>query len=179
MTLSTLHLSVLLPLFTLVTYAALTDVKRRRIPNWLTGTGILIAFAVHLALAGLPGIRFAAQGMLIAFALYLVLYLLRALGAGDVKLMAAVGAFSGYAIWLDIFFATALIGALVALFQVLTKRKLIEVLANMGTIVLELFHLRAPYRANTALDVRSPAAFTLPHGIAIAAGVFVLFLSRS
>jgi len=170
--------AVLVPLFAMVTCAAFTDAKRRRIPNWLTGAGILIAFAVHLAIEGWSGLAFSATGMLAGFTLYFLLYLVRALGAGDVKLMAAVGAFAGASVWLHIFLATALIGATAALLMALAKGKLQSTVWNAAFIANELLHFRAPYVADNSLDVKSPASLTLPHGIAIALGVFLLPFSH-
>ena len=166
-----LSMGLLAPLFILVLCAAVTDARSRRIPNWLTGCGILLGFGLHAALEGWSGVRFAAAGMGTGFALYLALYAVRALGAGDVKLMAAVGAFAGAANWLQIFMATAIAGGVAALILALAKGRLRTTVWNASFIASELLHFRAPYAANHSLDVRSPASLSLPHGIAIALGV--------
>src|SRR5437588_6626383 len=79
----------------LVLTAAVFDIRSRRIPNWLTLSGIILGFALNALLAypfPLEGVKHAGLGMLFAFAVYFVLYLIHAMGAGDVKLMAAIGA---------------------------------------------------------------------------------------
>src|SRR5689334_20619064 len=88
-----------LVLLTLVIAAAVYDVRYRRIPNWLTASGVLVGLSLNTWLrqaAGplpwWPGLKFGLTGMLIAFGVYFVLYVAHAMGAGDVKLMAAVGA---------------------------------------------------------------------------------------
>src|SRR5262245_65341671 len=86
-------------LLALVLGAAVYDARYRRIPNWLTASGVLIVFAMNAFIGrpydgvgqGLPGFLFALKGFGLGFGLYLFLYVLRAMGAGDVKLMAAVG----------------------------------------------------------------------------------------
>ena len=175
---ATLSTALLVALLALVICAAISDAKSRRIPNWLSGFGLIAAFTLHIAQNGLHGAWFAAQGMVAAFAFYMVLYLIRALGAGDVKLMAAVGAFAGLALWIQIFVATAVIGAAAALALSLAKGRLKTTVWNTGFIAGELLHFRAPYIANKALDVKSPASITMPHGISIAFAVLLLLLVR-
>src|ERR1017187_8533560 len=76
---------------TLLIAAAVFDVRYRRIPNWLTVSGVLVGVALNAAI-GLPeaGTAFALEGLALGFGVYFLLYVLHAMGAGDVKLMAAV-----------------------------------------------------------------------------------------
>ena len=64
---------------------------------------------------GWPGLRASIGGLALGFGVYFMLYMLRAMGAGDVKLMAAVGAMVGWQDWVGIFILTALIGGLASL----------------------------------------------------------------
>ncbi len=79
----------------LVTVAAVYDIRYRRIPNWLVLTGIIAGFAFNSYSDGLSGLGRAAAGLGLGFILYFPLYILRARGAGDVKLLAAVGSIVG------------------------------------------------------------------------------------
>ena len=83
--------------------AAVYDVRYRRIPNWISVAGVLLGFALNSFLWGWPGFRQSLIGFAIAFCAYLTMYALRAMGAGDVKLMAAVGAIAGGPDWFGIF----------------------------------------------------------------------------
>ena len=87
---------VVMVLFAILLAAALFDIMYRRIPNWITVTGVVLGLAMN-ALIGPPeaGILFSMVGLLVGFSDLRALYALRAMGAGDVKLMAAIGALVG------------------------------------------------------------------------------------
>ncbi len=161
----------------LVIAAGIYDFRFRRIPNWLNMSGLAFGFGLNVYLGGLGGLRAATLGMVLAVAVYLPLYLVRGMGAGDVKLMAAVGAIAGPQHWFVIFVATALSGGLIGLSVVVLKRRLGETVLNLGALIGELAHFRSPAATETKLDVRSNHGLRLPHGVAIAAGslVFVLW----
>ena len=85
-------------LVALVAVAAGFDLKSRRIPNWLVLVGLVSSFIVQILFnssGSFSGFKAWGLGLLVGFGLFLPLYLLRAMGAGDVKLMAMVGAFLG------------------------------------------------------------------------------------
>lgn len=152
----------------LVAVAAVYDLRFRRIPNWLTVSGWLLGIAVQTYMRGWPGAADALLGSLLGFGVYCLLFALRAMGGGDVKLMAAVGAFTGPREWFVVFILASLIGGAIALVAVLTKGELVRVVRNIATVVWELVHLRPPHAANPELDVANDKARTLPHGVSIA-----------
>jgi prepilin peptidase CpaA len=154
----------------LVLIAAVYDLRFRRIPNWLNLCGIILGFGLNAFLFQWSGTAKAGEGMLLALAVYLPLYLLRGMGAGDVKLMAAVGALVGPGNWLEIFIATALLGGATAGVFALMKGRLADTLCNLHFLLKDLACLRAPYRTNPQLDFRRPGALSLPHGVSIAVG---------
>jgi prepilin peptidase CpaA len=156
--------------FALVSIAGLIDVKTRRIPNWISVTGLCIGIAINSFLFRWAGFRLSLLGAVVGFAIYLVLYLLRAMGAGDVKLMAALGALVGPRIWVAIFFFTAITGGLIALILLLTKGRLKRTVHNVSIMLHQLSRFQAPYHATAELDVRSGKGLTLPHGAMIALG---------
>ena len=120
-------------LLALLVGAAIYDVRYRRIPNWLTVTGVLVGLLINF-LIGPPegGILFALEGLGVAFFVYLVLYAIRAMGAGDVKLMAAVGTLAGVERWFGIFFVTALVGGAMALTMVAVRGRMKRTLVERG-----------------------------------------------
>jgi len=104
----------------------------------------------------------------LALAVYVPLFAIRALGAGDVKLMAAVGAIAGPFPWFCIFVATCLVGGLLALVVVISKRRLTQTLLNTLQIARALLKVRNPASQEPEMDFRDPRAVTLPHGVSIA-----------
>ena len=170
---------VVMVLLVLLLTAAVFDVLYRRIPNWLTVSGVVLGLAMN-TLIGAPeaGVVFALIGLAVAFGIYAGLYALRAMGAGDVKLMAAVGALVGWERWFGIFFITALIGGLMALILVLARGRLKKTLFNVSFILSEMKSGRPAYLANEELDVKNKKALGLPHGAVIAVStVFYLAIS--
>ena len=166
-------------LLTLVLAAAVYDVRYRRIPNWITAGGVLIGLAMNTFLyEGWRGLRMSLEGMALGLGIYMLLYIVRAMGAGDVKLMAAVGAMVGWQNWFGIFLITAAIGGLMALVLVIAKRRFSKTLWNVGFILTEMKSGRPAYLGREELDVRSKKAFGLPHGAVIAVGT-LFFLAVS
>jgi len=159
----------------LVVVAAVYDIRFRRIPNWLALAGFSIALILNTAILHLAGLERAALGAGLALALYLPLFALRAMGGGDVKLMVAIGAFTGPGNWIVLFLITAITGGIIAVFLLLFRGGLTRALRNVLLILGELVRLRSPHRAHPALDVAHPGAVTLPHAVSIAVGT-ILFL---
>ena len=95
--------------------AAATDIHRRRIPNWLTLSGVCAGLALNTFLSGWRGLGTSVAGLLLGFGAYLLLYALRAMGAGDVKLMAALGAIIGPENWVAVFLASAVAGGVLVI----------------------------------------------------------------
>jgi prepilin peptidase CpaA len=153
--------------------AAVWDVKTRRIPNWLSLSGVVLALVLNAFLGEVDGLWFALKGLGVAFVVYFVLYLLHGMGAGDVKLMAAVGAASGPGYWFLILVLTSVIGAIAALVLIAVKGRFRKTYHNILLILISLRHGTAPYKGNPQLDVRSGEALRLPHAVMIACGTLL------
>lgn len=158
--------------------AAVIDIHTRRIPNPLVAAGIVAGFAGNYALHGTAGLKTAAIGFAVGFGVYFILYLLHAMGAGDVKLMGAAGAIAGPGNWFWIFVFSAVLGALFGLVLILFRGRLRHTAWNLAFIVRELMSFRAPWLRREELDVNSPQALRMPHGLAIGLGI-IAFLAAS
>lgn len=150
----------------IVLTAAATDLHSRRIPNWLTFGAWLLALPLQLAMHGLgAGATAWTLGWVTGLALFLPLYLLRGMAAGDVKLMAAVGAWVGAALALEIALATFVLGGLWALVLVVKSRRHALLARNLGGIL--------------RTGVGGPSVGSMPYGVAIAAGTLALLFART
>ena len=127
------------------------------------------------------GLMLAATGLICSLVIYVPLYLVRGMGAGDVKLMAAVGAIAGPANWVGIFLATAIIGGMASVALIAWRRRFGQTVNNLCVIAGELLHWRAPANKDPRLDVRDGRALRMPHGAFIASGamLFLLVLRQS
>jgi prepilin peptidase CpaA len=168
----------ILTLLLLVLVAAITDLHSRRIPNWLVAVGSALGIGLNAFVFGLAGFKSALIGAGCAFGVYLLFYLLHAMGAGDVKLMATIGAFVGAKAWAVIFFLTAVSGAMVALVVLIATCQLRRTLWNVRLLIAHLLHFRAPYKVSDELDVQSDLAMRLPHAVNVALGTIAFLIAQ-
>ena len=87
--------AIIVPLAVVLVTAMCTDLRSSRIPNWLTFPAMGVALLAHAWPDGFPGVLFSLAGLGAGLGLFLILYVTGSIGAGDVKLMAAVGAIMG------------------------------------------------------------------------------------
>src|SRR5207248_1333540 len=100
-------------------------------PNALTFGTFAIGFVLSTAFGGFDGFRLSAQGAGLALAMLLPMYFFRGLGAGDVKLMAAIGALKGPEFYLFTFAWAAIFGGAMALIGLARSRKLTVAFAHL------------------------------------------------
>lgn len=149
----------------LAVIAGWTDFRSRRIPNWLTVPALLIGVAANLALGGWSGLRDSLLGVGLAFALLLPFWLLRSLGAGDLKFVVALGAFIGPGHLVDVLLGSVFVAGVMAMALVIYKRRFLETMRNIGHILISLVTFRLP-GVHVTLD--NPDALTIPKGVALA-----------
>lgn len=144
--------------------ACVTDVRSRRIPNVLTLGGAAAALVFHAVTAEGAGIGTAAMGWLVGTAVFLPFFLLGGMGAGDVKLMAALGAWLGPAEAFAIAIYASLAGGVLALGVALATGYLRTALRNVGRL-LKFWWLVGPrpMAGMTLEQSKSPrVAFAIP-----------------
>ncbi len=155
----------------LLLVAAWYDYSSYRIPNYLVYSGIVVGFILSFLLPieenGL-GVQFALTGFIIGFLIFLPLYFLRAMGAGDIKLMAMVGTFVGPIQLLDIALYVAIAGGVLGLAALFNKGKHCEHTLSYN----QLGSSSGDLASKSETKVTSKVAIKLPYGIAIAAGTF-------
>src|SRR3984893_5282497 len=124
--------------------AGVLDWRYRRIPNWLTVSGLAAGVAVNTILYRWPGLKTALLGASLGLGLLLPFVLIRSLGAGDWKLAGALGACLGPRQLMSVLVATILVAGVMALAVVIWKGRLKQTLMNIAHLLAALFRLRIP-----------------------------------
>lgn len=155
-------------LIVVLAVAVATDIRESRIPNWLTFPAVACGLALHGWMNGLSGVVFSLIGCVVGLGLFLALHVAGVIGAGDVKLMAAVGSMLGPYGVMVASVLTMMVGGVYALAAMAyqwgiakTGRKLI--LAVQGALLTG--------GANWSQELRLP--FRLRYGLAIAGGTLL------
>jgi prepilin peptidase CpaA len=147
---------------------AVIDVRSARIPNQLTYSALLVALMSRAVFLGLPGLKSGAIGMLVAGGLFLLLLMLGAMGGGDMKLMAAAGAWVGSTQVARLILISAIAGGVLAIGRMILRNKVGETLRN--TMALIYYRLIFGLQPHPVMNVQSPGSLRVPYGVAIAVG---------
>lgn len=114
-------------LFLFLIVAFVMDVRHYKLPNWLTAGGMLVGILYHLISNGIDGLLFSFLGLFVAGGIFLVLYIFKAIGAGDVKLFAAIGSLVGIQMVLYMMMYSIIFGGLIGIIILLfTKTFLVK-----------------------------------------------------
>jgi len=136
------RIALYLPLVVLLVGAAVTDLRERRIPNWLTLTVLATGLAQSCTRWALIPWSQSLYGVAVAFGLGILLYVLGARGGGDVKLLTGIGAWVGVTPVLWVFATAAIVSLVVVLVQCALQRKLGSLFRNTGVTLLALANVR-------------------------------------
>ncbi|HYO63030.1 MAG TPA: A24 family peptidase [Pyrinomonadaceae bacterium] len=172
-TLAIVNFALLVPLAALITYY---DVRYRRIPNAFVLAALVGGVSAHAALGGLGGLGTSLGGLAVGFGIMFVLHVFGAMGAGDVKLFAAVGSMVGSGFVLQTFAVVACVGGLLAVYTMLRAGSARETMFR----VLRIFVGLLPGWEMPRFAVPADRRHTIPYGVAITFGSLVsVFLFRA
>jgi prepilin peptidase CpaA len=164
----------------LLAIAVVFDVKSHRIPNWLVFSGALIGLAYHAFSSHGMGAIASIQGLAVGLAAFMPLYLLRAMGAGDVKLMAMVGAYLGPMSTFGAVITVFIAGGVLALAAAIRNKALPRLYENLRFIMADMSIKMMVGGGAAQIDAVPVSAGKLPYAIAIAAGTAIhIYLVRT
>lgn len=167
-------------LVVLLVTAAVTDWRTYRIPNWLTLSGMALGL-IYNTVTSHPwhdGLLGSLAGLGVGLVVLLPVYALRVMGAGDVKLMAMVGAFVGLPDILSAVLYSLIVGGIAAVGFALYQRAFRRMTANVMDIVQSMaLALAVGGRPTPALSGRASIG-KLPYGVSIAAGTMAWLAAR-
>ncbi|QDU40733.1 Type 4 prepilin-like proteins leader peptide-processing enzyme [Maioricimonas rarisocia] len=156
--------------------AAWIDGKQLRVPNWITFPMVFAGLAYNSWAGGWTGLGDALFGMVVGLATLLPLYAIGGMGAGDVKLMAGIGAWLGATVTWHAFCVSVVVGALMAIVMVLWRKSWQKHYGNFMMILLEFLTVKNPRELSRIAAERKPQMLLLPYGIPICIGSIAYFM---
>ncbi len=159
--------------------ASWIDYSQRRVPNWLNLSLLMCGFVAQGWFFGWSGLSTGALGMLTGFGLLIIPWMMHGMGAGDVKLMAAIGVWLGPKLTLYSFVLGVLIGGVAAIVMIASTGRLKMACTNFGLILA-----KCSSRQTLFSEVGSAKSFgvtsqLLPYGVPLTAGTLVIMAART
>jgi prepilin peptidase CpaA len=144
------------------------DVRTRRIPNAISGPAVIAGIVLNTISFGLPGLGWSLAGVAVIVAILLAPFALGGLGGGDVKMMAAVGAFLGPRLALLGLLVGMVLGGVVMVIHLARIGRLGEKVTALRHMIFSAAVLRSVDPLRMASD--DPVAISLPYSIPLALG---------
>ena len=145
------------------------DMRYRRIPNAFVLTTVISGVAINAIFAGWPGVITSVKGCGLAFVLMFMLHIFGAMGAGDVKLFAAIGSVVGASLVLPTFLVVILTGGVLAVFSMIRAGAVRTTMQR----VLQIFAGLMPGWEMPRFAVPADRRYTIPYGVAIMVGSLI------
>jgi prepilin peptidase CpaA len=159
--------------------AAVIDGWKLKVPNWITFPMVISGWIYSAScVAGFPwweGLLYSLFGTAVGLALLLPAYAIGGMGAGDVKLLAGVGAWVWYKDVLYAFAASAIVGGIIAVLMVVARRKWGQHQSQFWMICNEILSVKDPEKLSAIAAERKSKMMLLPYGIPIAIGSIAYF----
>jgi prepilin peptidase CpaA len=156
--------------------AAWIDGRELRVPNWITFPMVLTGVVYNTWVGGWNGLQEGLLGMVVGLATLLPLYAVGGMGAGDVKLMAGLGAWLGPHVAWNAFVVSVVVGAVMAVGMVLWRKSWVQHYTNFLMIAVEWMTVKNPRELSRIAQERKPQMLLLPYGIPICIGSIAYFL---
>ena len=160
-------LAILVPA---ILYASWIDFSERRVPNWLNASLAVAGLITQAAFFGWSGVWTGLLGLSMGFGLLIVPWLMHGMGAGDVKLMAAIGAWLGPWLTFLSFSAGAVIGGVAAVVMILSTGRAVHALVNMQTIMTKMRRVDTAFGEFGGAKTFGDTSQLLPYGVPLTAG---------
>ena len=155
--------------------AAYIDGKQLKVPNWITFPMVLSGLVYSTVVGGWEGLGAGLLGMTVGLLTLLPLYSIGGMGAGDVKLMAGIGAWMGVMPTVWAFVATVIVGAVMSVIMVLWSKEWEKHYGQFIMIIMEIFSVKDPRKLTDIAKERKPRMKLLPYGIPICIGSIAYF----
>lgn len=158
-----------------IVVACVTDIRKSLIPNYLTVSACLAGLFLHAVLNGGTGVLQSLIGLLIGFGLTLPLYLARAVGAGDVKLFAGIGALSGSSFVINSLIYSLLCAGVIGVIILIWRKELIRRIASLFTRLWMFIWVRDFDAIRT---IHQEKNVTFPFMVAVVPGILFTYCDK-
>ncbi|NIA07076.1 MAG: hypothetical protein GWP14_05490 [Actinobacteria bacterium] len=161
-----------------VVLASWIDWRYRKVPNWLNLALILVGLTVQGIFHGWSGLGMGLLGMLLGFGLLIIPWLMHAMGAGDVKLMAAIGVWLGPLLTIRAFCVGAILAGAIAVVMILIGRRFWQAYMNLGLIMTKLHSFKTAFSDFGSVQKLKSTSQLLPYGVPLSIGALLVMFSR-
>lgn len=168
-------LAVLIPA---ILYASWIDYSQRRVPNWLNASLATVGLIMQGTFFGWSGVGVGLLGLLVGLAVLILPWAMHGMGAGDVKLMAAIGAWLGPWLTLVSFAAGAIIGGIVALVMIFATGRAVHAYVNLQTILSKFRRWETAFAEYGGAKTFGATSQLLPYGVPLTAGTIGVLLTH-
>jgi prepilin peptidase CpaA len=159
-------------------FAGWNDYRFHRVPNWLCALVVGAGLAAQTFWNGGAGALAGLEGMLVGFGVLVGLWLIRGMGAGDVKLMAALGAWLGPQLTLAAIAVGGVLGGVMALALVARQRAWAQMSANVGVLMMNMRNWRAAFGEVGSAASANPSTGVIPYAIPLCLGAWFVVANR-
>jgi prepilin peptidase CpaA len=157
-----------------VLLASWIDYAQRRVPNWLNLALIIVGFGVQGMFFAGDGLLTGFLGMLTGFGLLIIPWLMHAMGAGDVKLMAAIGVWLGPALTFQSFLLGVVLGGVAGVIMIVVGGRVHLAAANMQIIFAKCMSSKTLFSEFGSVQSFGTTTQKLPYGVPLTAGTLIM-----
>ncbi|MDO8630441.1 MAG: A24 family peptidase [Phycisphaerales bacterium] len=158
--------------------ASWIDYAQRRVPNWLNALLLVLGFIIQGVYFGTGGIATGCGGMLTGFGLLIIPWLMHGMGAGDVKLMAAIGVWLGPMMTFYSFALGAMLGGIAAVVMIISTGRLRMACVNIGVIFAKCSSPQAMFSEFGSAKSFGSTSQLLPYGVPLTGGTLILLAAK-
>ena len=160
-----------------ILYASWIDYSQRRVPNWLNATLAAGGLIMQAAYFGWSGVGNGLLGLLVGLAVLILPWAVHGMGAGDVKLLAAIGVWLGPWLTLLSFAVGAVIGGVMALVMIFWSGRAVHAYTNLQTMMSKFRRLDTAFGEFGGAKSFGDSSQLLPYGIPLTAGTIGVLLT--
>lgn len=161
-----------------ILYASWVDYAERRVPNWLNAMIAALGFMAQGYFFGWSGLATGALGLAVGFATLIIPWLMHGMGAGDVKLMMAIGVWLGPWLTLISFCVGAIVGGIIAVVMILSTGRLYLAFSNVQTICQKVTNRSTIFTEFGSAKSFGDSSQLLPYGVPLTIGTLIVFFGQ-